>query len=269
MPTVLIVDDSAIDRNLSGGLLRNVAGLQVAFAKNGQEAWEKILQQPPDLVLTDMIMPEMDGLELVAKVVSEFPLVPVILMTGRGSEETAVRALRAGAASYVPKSALAALLAETVENVLEASREELYEIRLMDCLTCSDTTFRFGNDAAMIGPLINYLHRTIRAVGLCDQATGIRVCVALEEASTTRCSMAIWRLVPACAPPTPTPTRNWSSSASTRRPFVNVRYMCRPDSRRNMVRLSSATKDQASILNRCPIPQTPKTSRRPVAAACC
>ena len=182
MPTVLIVDDSAMDRNLSGGLLRAVPGLQVAFANNGQEAWEQIQQQRPDLVLTDMIMPEMDGLELVAKVVSEYPLVPVILMTGRGSEETAVRALQTGAASYVPKSVLSALLAETVENVLEASREELSEIRLMDCLACSDTTFRFGNDAAMIGPLINYLHRTIRTVGLCDQAVGIRVCVALEEA---------------------------------------------------------------------------------------
>ena len=127
-------------------------------------------------------MPEMDGLELVAKVVSEYPLIPVILMTGRGSEETAVRALKTGAASYVPKSVLSALLVETVENVLEASREEQCEIRLMDCLTRSDTTFQFGNDATMIGPLVNYLHRTIRAVGLCDQASGIRVCVALEEA---------------------------------------------------------------------------------------
>jgi hypothetical protein len=52
----------------------------------------------------------------------------------------------------------------------------------MDCLASSDTTFRLGNDPTMVGPLINYLHRTIRAIGVCDQACGIRVCVALEEA---------------------------------------------------------------------------------------
>ena len=182
MPTVLIVDDSAIDRNLAGGLLRKVPGLQVDFAVDGLDAWKQLTIHPPDLVLTDLIMPEMDGLELVAKVVSQYPLIPVILMTGRGSEETAVRALKLGAASYVPKSVLASLLVETVENVLEASREEQCEIRLMDCLTRSETSFQLGNDATMIGPLVNYLHRTIRTVGLCDQANGIRVCVALEEA---------------------------------------------------------------------------------------
>ncbi len=182
MSTVLIVDDSAIDRSLAGGLLRRMPGVQVEFAVNGQDAWEKIEQHQPDLVLTDLIMPEMDGLELVAKVVSERPLIPIILMTGRGSEETAVRALKAGAASYVPKSALSTLLVETVEGVFEAAREEQCEVRLMSCLTCSDTMFTLGNDATMIGPLINYLHRTIRSIGLCDQAGGIRVCVALEEA---------------------------------------------------------------------------------------
>ena len=127
-------------------------------------------------------MPEMDGLELVAQIVSQYPLIPVILMTGRGSEETAVRALKSGAASYVPKSILTSLLVDTVQNVLAAAQEERCVVRLMDCLASSDTTFRLGNDAAMIGPLINYLHRTIRAIGVCDQACGIRVCVALEEA---------------------------------------------------------------------------------------
>ncbi len=182
MPTVLVVDDSAVDRSRIGGLLRHAEELTVEFAHNGVQALQHIAQSPPDLVLTDLIMPEMDGLELVAQIVSQYPLIPVILMTGRGSEQTAVRALKTGAASYVPKSLLSSLLVETVENVLDASREERCEIRLMDCLTHSETNFRLKNDVAMIGPLVNYLHRTIRAIGSCDQACGIRVCVALEEA---------------------------------------------------------------------------------------
>jgi response regulator RpfG family c-di-GMP phosphodiesterase len=127
-------------------------------------------------------MPEMDGLELVAQVVAQYPLIPVILMTGRGSEQTAVQALKAGAASYVPKSLLASLLVDTVASVLDAAQEERSKIQLMDCVTHSETSFRLKNDASMIGPLVNYLHRTIRTVGSCDQACGIRVCVALEEA---------------------------------------------------------------------------------------
>jgi len=182
MATVLIVDDSPVDRHVAGGLLRKVPELELEYAEDGRDALNKISRYQPDLVLTDLIMPHLDGLELVAKVVSEYPLIPVILMTGRGSEETAVRALKSGAASYVPKSLLAALLVETVEHVLEAAHEELCEVRLMNCLTQSDMTFRIGNDATMIGPLINYLHRTIRTIGLCDQSGGIRVCVALEEA---------------------------------------------------------------------------------------
>lgn len=182
MPTILVVDDSAVDRCRVAGLLRTCPDLQVGFAVDGRDALLALGRAPVDLVLTDLIMPEMDGLELVSRMTSGYPLVPVILMTGLGNEETAVRALTAGAASYVPKSLLASLLVETVQGVLEAARQERCELRLMDSLTCSETTFRLGADASVIGPLLNYLHRTIRAIGWCDQATGIRVCVALEEA---------------------------------------------------------------------------------------
>ena len=182
MSTVLVVDDLIVDRHLAGGLLEKSSNLDVVYAGNGAEALVIIKRDPPDLVLTDLMMPEVDGFELVAAVVSQYPLIPVILMTGAGSEETAVRALQAGAASYVPKSELAELLLETVENVLEAAREERSECRLMDCMTSSQSVFVLSNDSTMIPPLINYVHRAIRAVGLVDEANGIRVCVALEEA---------------------------------------------------------------------------------------
>jgi CheY-like chemotaxis protein/anti-sigma regulatory factor (Ser/Thr protein kinase) len=181
MPTVLVVDDSSVDRSRIGGLLLK-AELNVEYAVNGAEALRRIAEVGPDLVLTDLIMPEMDGLELVAAVVAQFPLIPVILMTGRGNEETAVRALRAGATSYVPKSMLQTFLLETVQSVLNAAEQEQCEIRLFDCLRRSDTTFQLRNDVNMIAPLVNHLHRTIRAIGVCDHTCGIRVSVALEEA---------------------------------------------------------------------------------------
>lgn len=182
MSTVLVVDDSAIDRHRVGRLLQRAPDLHIDFASNGFEALESIGRGQVDLVVTDLIMPKMDGLELVAKLASDYPLIPVILMTGQGNEQTAVRALKAGAASYVPKRVLASLLLETVGNVLEAAHEEQSEARLMDCMTRSEATFLLRADPSMIPPLVNHLHRTMRMLGICNEADGIRVSVALEEA---------------------------------------------------------------------------------------
>jgi len=180
MPVVMVVDDSPVDRRLVGGLLGKSVNLRIEYAADGEEALQAMEKSVPNVVVTDLIMPNMDGLELVAAVVERYPLVPVILMTGRGSEEIAVKALKAGAASYVPKSVLQTLLLDTVENVLAMAHEEQTQVRLLDCMTgCS---FVIDNEASMIPALVNYLRRLIRKTGLCDDTDGIRTCVALEEA---------------------------------------------------------------------------------------
>ena len=182
MPTVLVVDDSAVDRKLAGALLEKSPGIEVLYADNGNEALEMLKGTPPNAVLTDLVMPSFDGLDLVANIISNHPLVPVILMTGEGNEAVAVKALQAGAASYVPKTSLGDLLVETVEHVLEVSREEQSHMRLMTCMQRYDCSFKLDNDFAMIPPLVNFLHRSVRSVGVCREQTGVRVSVALEEA---------------------------------------------------------------------------------------
>jgi CheY-like chemotaxis protein/anti-sigma regulatory factor (Ser/Thr protein kinase) len=183
MPTILVVDDSSVDRRLVRGLLERVPGIVVEHAEDGRQALEFIRGGGmPDLVLTDLIMPNIDGLELVASIVAQYPLIPVILMTGKGSEEIAVKALRAGASSYVPKSELASLLVQTVENVLAVAQSERSQAELMGCMVHNQCRFLLENDDAIIPPLITYLHRCVRSVGLCDETDGVRVCVALEEA---------------------------------------------------------------------------------------
>ncbi len=88
MHTVLVVDDSAIDRRLASGLLERDGGYQILLATCGKDALVALKAQPIDLVLTDLQMDEMDGLELVEAVRADFPLTPVILMTALGSEES-------------------------------------------------------------------------------------------------------------------------------------------------------------------------------------
>ena len=124
MPTVLVVDDSATDRLLAGGLLTENGDFDVEYAVDGSDAIIKIELHVPDLIVTDMDMPEINGLELVAIVRQAYPLVPIVLMTARGSEELALQALHSGAASYVPKRQLNAELLDTVHQVYSAARED-------------------------------------------------------------------------------------------------------------------------------------------------
>lgn len=182
MPTVLVVDDSAVDRKLVKGLLTKSPDLEVEMAANGAEALERLTQSRPALIVTDLVMPGMSGLELVALVVERYPEVPVILMTGKGSEEIAVKALVAGAASYVPKGVLHQHLLTTVQDVLDMVRERSGHTRLMGCLQRGQFQFVLSNDASLIPSLINHVQSLVASVGLCDEANVIRVCIALEEA---------------------------------------------------------------------------------------
>ncbi|HWB11112.1 MAG TPA: response regulator [Pirellulales bacterium] len=182
MATVLIVDDSAVDRRLAQGVLEKNLDLSFMYAVDGADALEQIKISPPDLVLTDLQMPVMSGLELVRHVRDKYPLIPVILMTAQGSEEIAVQALASGAASYVPKSRLARELASTVETVLSTSRAHRHHARMMECVTRNHWTFVLDNDPSLIPAIVDHLQQHITRLKLCDETGRIRVAIALEEA---------------------------------------------------------------------------------------
>jgi CheY-like chemotaxis protein/anti-sigma regulatory factor (Ser/Thr protein kinase) len=182
MSTVLVVDDNAVDRRLVGGLLEKSGGMLVRYASDGAEALEEIQRAVPDVVVTDLVMPQMDGLELVRAVTSKYPRIPLVLMTGHGSEEIAVEALRTGAASYVPKSRLATMLADTVRKLLEVLREQEHQQRLIGRMSHNDCQFELDSDLTLVPAVIHYLIRSLRGVGFHDESALIRISVALEEA---------------------------------------------------------------------------------------
>lgn len=182
MPRLLIVDDDPVDRELAGRALRSIEGLEILEAADGQEAIEACLAEPPDLVLTDLRMPRLDGLALVREIGERLPMLPVILMTAQGSEHVAVEALEAGAASYVPKSDLAELLGEAVEHALGISAARRERTEILRYLRSSEARFEIASDPTLISPLVAYLQDSLERVGFADDRVRSQVGTALVEA---------------------------------------------------------------------------------------
>ncbi len=182
MNTILIVDDSELDRRLAAGLLSKNARFHIEQATDGKDALAKIEAHQPDLVVTDLVMPEMDGLELVKAIRLRYPQVPVILMTAYGNENIAANALDQGAASYVPKAQQAERLVETVERVLERVLVDRNQQRLMGSVTRLDCSFALESDPELVPPFVSLIQQALAGAGICDATGRMRVGVALEEA---------------------------------------------------------------------------------------
>jgi CheY-like chemotaxis protein/anti-sigma regulatory factor (Ser/Thr protein kinase) len=183
MARVLVVEDSPTQARLIQFMLEN-DGFTVDLAGHGLQALEALAKAPADLVLTDLEMPEMDGMQLVETIRGKEPSVPVILMTARGSEETAVEALRKGAASYVPKRNLKRDLVETVRHVLAAAQLDRRHEALLETLTSNEASFVLRNDPELLPHLVKHLQQNTALLKLCDDTGLIRLGIALDEALT-------------------------------------------------------------------------------------
>lgn len=104
-PKVLLVDDSITTRTLEKNILQ-AAGYEVSVAVDGAEAWAVIETEPPDIVVSDVQMPRLDGFELTAKIRSDerFKHLPVVLVTSLESENDRKRGVEVGADAYITKS---------------------------------------------------------------------------------------------------------------------------------------------------------------------
>jgi len=182
MPIILIVDDSEVDRTLLTGLLSADVDWLISQAKNGVEALEAIADTTPDVVVTDLVMPEMDGMELVSRLNESFPEIPVVLVTGQEDAQLALKALRRGAASYVPKSQLNERLLDTVEQVLAVRDADHHDERIVQITTNTRYRFNLDNDPTLIAPLIDRVQLGMIDMQLCSPAQRMHIGIALEEA---------------------------------------------------------------------------------------
>jgi CheY-like chemotaxis protein len=182
MATVLVVDDSAVDRRIVRGLLEHAGEFELLEASDGEEALAVVAEHVPDIIITDLLMPKMDGFAMVEALKEDNPGIPVILMPGKGSEEIAAKALQHGAASYVAKSRLAHDLTPTVDRILSAAREDRTHARLLHHMRGCRLEFSLRNDLSLIRAAVNLLQLMLRCLPLGDEIERLRVGIALEEA---------------------------------------------------------------------------------------
>jgi len=100
---ILVVDDEKAIRDFLYQALTRLGGFVVELAENGEEALKKIEKEDFDLVLTDMKMPRMDGLQLISEIAKFKPETLMVLLTGHGTIESALEAMKRGASDYLPK----------------------------------------------------------------------------------------------------------------------------------------------------------------------
>ncbi|MDB4664538.1 response regulator [bacterium] len=178
---ILVVDDSPTQIQQIQFLLER-EGFVVQSALDGIQAIASIKANTPLLVVTDLQMPEMNGLELVASVKETMPSLPVILTTSQGSEEIASQALKAGAASYVPKRELSETLIPVLQQVLAVNKAAKAVPQVAQNAVESNITLVVTNDEAQIPDIISRLELPMVELDLFDEGERMQIAMALDEA---------------------------------------------------------------------------------------
>ncbi|MGQ9645608.1 MAG: ATP-binding protein [Thermodesulfobacteriota bacterium] len=116
---ILVVDDEKEIRDFLAKALTQIAGFHVEMAKDGEEALKKIEEDKLDLILTDLKMPKKDGLQLITEIARTKPEILTILMTGHGSIDSALEAMKRGASDYLTKPINLDELVLRIQKVLD------------------------------------------------------------------------------------------------------------------------------------------------------
>lgn len=186
MPRLLIVEDSPVERIYIQSLLRRQwPSAKISICEDAVSVLPLIEHSLPDLILTDLHLPGgMTGLQLIEEITARELPVPVVLMTGVGSEELAMQAIFAGAANYVPKTRLKDNLVETVDKILRLSRRRTAHQRLLSSVVHQDLRFCLDNDTSLVMPFVELIQQHMAVATRFTSVDATRVGVALSEALT-------------------------------------------------------------------------------------
>lgn len=182
MLRILVVDDSEFDLAIFRKVFRTLGKWDAVFVSNGEIALARMQEQEFDLILTDMHMPRMTGLDLLKCVQEQELGIPVVVMTSKGSEQIAMTALRSGAANYVIKKQMVQDLPAIVESVIRSRHSAELESQFLSNLSQAEFRFRIQNDLNLINAAIKFIQEAAQRLGKLDVSQKTRLGIGLEEA---------------------------------------------------------------------------------------
>jgi CheY-like chemotaxis protein/anti-sigma regulatory factor (Ser/Thr protein kinase) len=183
MATVLLVDSSLVQGKLLADVLK-LSGHKVRVTHTGADALAAARTNHPDVLVTDIQLPDMDGLELVRAARAEFPSVPVMITTQRGSEELAVEALKAGAANYLPKRNLARCLAPMLDDMLGVASSLKQKAAFEGHVAAVEYQVVLSNKPALVADLVSLVEEMTIKMGAFDGGERMLMGMAVHEAAT-------------------------------------------------------------------------------------
>ncbi len=180
MASILLCEDSLTHTVLMKTLLEEDAH-EVRCAEHGRQALELIAQQVPEIVITDLRMPELNGLELVQAIVETHPTLPSVVVTARGSEDLAVDALALGAANFVPKDSLGVLLNPVVRQTIAFATSDRFSLPLAGKFRAPEFYFKLGNYLDSVNPATQFVVQALAASGKMNPTDRIRIGMAVAS----------------------------------------------------------------------------------------
>ena len=181
MANILVVDDNPVDRLLVSSIVNKTPQWQSQSVASAHEALEVIAREVPDLLITDLQLPEMNGIELVVEIRKKLPSLPILLVTHSDNAKMAMEALTAGATSFSPKQSLQKDLPNSIARLLEVARATRYTHDLSFCPMPDHQMFVLDNELSMIAPTIENLQSHLPAWSDRDR---LHIAMAIEEAIT-------------------------------------------------------------------------------------
>lgn len=179
----LVVDDNPTITRLIE-LQMNKAGYFCDTAANGEDALQKINKNIFDLVISDISMPGMNGLELLTSIKKKKPHLPVLIITGHATIENAVKALRLGAINFITKPIRFDEVFETINKVIDINKQRKAIHTSAKYLIQEARHFLIPTNELYVSDLATYLTEPLEQISLVDTACRKSVTMAIYETLT-------------------------------------------------------------------------------------
>jgi len=180
--TILIVDDEKMIRDLLVAMLLESGQYRMLEAENGRDALQICQSEDVDLIFTDLKMPVMGGMELLAEMRRLKPEIPIVILTGFGRREDVIEALRLGASNFLLKPQEVELVATVASKILRMRHRKKLERQIFDFFSEEHQTYFIPSDLQYTLALIDLLSEKIIRVSICNDSELTNIRIALDEA---------------------------------------------------------------------------------------